>query len=87
MEKGMYDNLSSIKDKYGQLEQKINKLSAEGKFSETVEFSKQLSSIEDIVKTFGEYLKCEKSLNDAKEILSNEKDGELIAFAKEEIKE
>ena len=83
----MYDNLNGIKNKYHELENKINQLSAEGKFNETVEFSKQLSSIEDVVKTFEQYLQYENSIKEAKEILGNEKDEELLTFAKDEIKE
>ncbi len=83
----MYDNLLSIKEKYNNLKLKIEKLSLDGNFNESIPLSKQLSLIEDVVVKFDEYLEIESIIKDAQEIIQNESGKEMVSFAKEEVKE
>ncbi|VEU66226.1 peptide chain release factor 1 [Mesomycoplasma conjunctivae] len=80
----MYNSLLTIKSKYQQLNSLLLSTEVVSDIKKYSEISKEISAIEDIVTAFDEFLKYEKMLFDAKNML-NEKDAEIVLLAKEEI--
>lgn len=87
MELTMYNSLHQIKDKYEKLKAELLNPDIFNDIKKYNKLSKEVNSINDIVQTFSNYLNAENNLNTAKELLSLEKDQELIELAKLEIQE
>ncbi|AKF40909.1 peptide chain release factor 1 [Mycoplasmopsis canis UFG4] len=87
MENTMYKSLTQIKDKYEELEKDLLNPEVIGDIKKYTKINKEINSIKDIVETFYKYLNAESNLKSAKEVLSNEKDEELIELAKIEVQE
>ncbi|BBA22469.1 peptide chain release factor 1 [Mycoplasmopsis bovirhinis] len=87
MELTMYNSLHQIKDKYEKLKAELLNPDIFNDIKKYNKLSKEVNSINDIVQTFSNYLNAENNLNAAKELLSLEKDQELIELAKLEIQE
>lgn len=83
----MYKSLLEIKNKYEELEEKLNLPEVTSNIKKYTSLSKELNSIKEIVDVFKKYLKFEKSKNEANEILKNKNDHEIIQMAKVEIEE
>lgn len=83
----MYKSLLEIKNKYEELEQKLNLPEITSDIKKYTSLSKEISSNKDIVDVFKKYLQFEKSKNEANEILKNKNDDEIIKMAKTEIEE
>ncbi|MFN3406722.1 MAG: peptide chain release factor 1, partial [Caldimicrobium sp.] len=74
-------------DRYTELSHKL--LDPEIMFNQELyaKLAKELASLEEVVKTYQEYKKCLKEIEENKELLEVEKDDELKALIKEEIKQ
>ncbi len=81
----MYNSLLQIKKKYEELEQSLNTQEIISDIQKYNKINKELNSISEIVETFNKYLSAESNFKSAKELLSIEKDEELLSLAKQEI--
>lgn len=84
MEETLYKSLISFKEKYELNEKKLETSEVFNNIKEYTKISKENNSIKEVVSNFKKYLKNEQTIEDAK-IFLNEKDEEMIAFAKDEI--
>ncbi|WP_435130620.1 peptide chain release factor 1 [Mycoplasma sp. 6243] len=85
MEQTMYKSLYQIKEKYQELEKSLEKPEIISDIKKYNKISKEINSIKDIVIVFNKYLDAQENHTQAKEMLSIEKDEEILAFAKLEI--
>ena len=83
----MYKSLLEIKNKYKELEEKLNLSEVMSDIKKYTSLSKEINSIKEIVSIFKKYLNFEKSKNEANEILKNKNDQEIMEMAKSEIEE
>ena len=81
----MHSSLLAIKNKYDELTELLNTPEITGDIKKYTKFSKELNSIEDVVKAYNKLLDYEKTKKDSLEILRTESDAELIEMAKAEI--
>ncbi|MFN3505554.1 MAG: peptide chain release factor 1 [Caldimicrobium sp.] len=79
--------LQTIEDRYGELSHKLLDPEIMSNQELYAKLAKELSSLEEVVKTYQEYKKCLKEIEENKELLEEEKDDELKALIKEEIKQ
>ena len=81
------ERLLQIKKQFEEIEKKLSDPDIISNQEKYTELSKKHSSLLPVVKKINEYLDCKKSYDEAKEIIENENDEELITLAKEDIKE
>lgn len=79
----MIDRLEATLEKYNQLEQELTKPEILSDIKKTREYSKEMSSLEDIVVCYKKYKKVLEDIENTKEMI---KDPELSEIAKEELK-
>lgn len=79
----MLDKLQAIEEKFEQLGQEL--LEVGNDYKRAGEISKERTSLEPLMERAKEYRQAVKSLEEAREILENENDSELIALAKADI--
>jgi len=79
----MLDKLQAIEEKFEQLGQEL--LEVGNDYKRAGEISKERTSLEPLIEKAKEYRQAVKSLEEAREILENENDSELIALAKADI--
>ncbi|AAT27676.1 peptide chain release factor 1 [[Mycoplasma] mobile] len=84
MEDTLYKSLKSIKEKYDSNEKKLLLPEVFNNIKEYTKISKENNSISEIVENFNKFLINEQTIKDAK-ILLDEKDEEMVSFAKNEI--
>nr|WP_318024005.1 peptide chain release factor 1 [[Mycoplasma] collis] len=80
----MYNSLLAIKEKFNELNALLLNQEVLNDIKKYNQINKEIYSIKNIVDTFDKYLAYEKTIAEAKLLLS-EKDQEIINFAKEEI--
>ncbi|NCA66999.1 MAG: PCRF domain-containing protein, partial [Clostridia bacterium] len=83
----MLDKLAQLKKKFLELTALIADseiLSDQTKWQKAV---KEHSALADTMELYEKYLKCQKDLNECKQLLAEEKDAEFYALAEEELKE
>jgi peptide chain release factor 1 len=85
MEKQMYNSLLTIKNKYEELENKLNSPQILNDIKKYTSLLKEINSSKEIVFVFKKYLDYENTKKDATNILRNEVDIELIKMAQNEI--
>ncbi|MDM7202687.1 MAG: peptide chain release factor 1 [Thermodesulfobacteriaceae bacterium] len=78
--------LQSLEDKYIAITQKLSDPETMTNQELYTKLAKELSSLEEIVKTYQVYKKCLKELEENKALLEEEKDEDLRNLVKEEIK-
>ncbi len=78
--------LQAIEDRYTDLSHKLTDPEIMSNQELYAKLAKELASLEEIVKTYQEYKKCLKEIKENKELLEEEKDDELRALIREEIK-
>jgi len=81
----MLDKLTGIEDRYLELERLMSDPANMTDYSKIAEMSKERSSLEEIVEVFREYRKQLQHLDEAKKVLYDESDPDLLAMAKEEM--
>ena len=79
----MIERLEATLEKYQMLEQELTKPEVLSDIKKTREYSKEMSSLEDIVNCYKKYKKVLAGIEEAKEML---KDSEIGDMAKEELK-
>ncbi|AZG68801.1 peptide chain release factor 1 [Mycoplasma struthionis] len=85
MEKTMYESLKSISDKYLEQEKELSNPDIFNDIKKYTKIQKEMADIQEIHEKFQEIIKLEENLLQAKELLSLEKDEDLIKMAKEDI--
>ena len=83
----MYQSLKQIQEKYNELQNKLATPEVAGNIKEYTKLSREANSIKDVVETFNKYETYSIAIEEAKELMSIEKDEEIIAMAKMEIDE
>lgn len=83
----MFDKLESLKKKYEELQQKLYSPEVTSDVKKTVEISKQLSELEEVYNLYKQRKKADSEVKEAKEILENEDDEEMIQIAKEQLQQ
>jgi len=81
----MLDKLQAIEEKYEQLGQEL--LEVGGNYQRAGEINKERVDLESIVEKAREYRQARKSLEEARAMIINENDTELIALAKADVDE
>ncbi|VEU59691.1 peptide chain release factor 1 [Mesomycoplasma neurolyticum] len=80
----MYNSLLTIKNKYKELNNLLLEPKILNDIKKYTQINKEIASIKNIVEKFDKYLEYEKNNKEAK-LLLNEKDNEIVEFAKSEI--
>lgn len=83
----MIKSLIAIRDRYNQLTEWLSDPEVVSDPKKLMKYSKEQSSLAQIVEAFNKYEQMQNDLAAAKQILEEEKDEELREFAKEEIKQ
>lgn len=83
----MFDKLADITRRYDELESLMADPSVTANYDKVIEYSKERSSLEEIVELFRVYKAKYDALEQAKQILMDENDEDLREMAKEEIAE
>lgn len=83
----MFDKLEEVVKRFERLEEKLADPSLYERQAEFKAISEERSNLEEIVRVYLEYKKTKTEIEDAKDILKNEKDPEMREMAKEELSE
>ena len=83
----MLDQLQSLEDRYNKLNDMLSDPEIISDTNKLREYSKEQSGLEDVVVAFREYKDVTTGLKDAKEMLEEESDQDMIELAKAEIDE
>lgn len=78
--------LQALEEKYTDLSHKLSDPEVMSNQELYAKLAKELASLEEIVKTYQEYKKCIKELEENKDLLEEERDEELRALIREELK-
>lgn len=81
----MLNKLKQLKQRYIELTVMVSSSSILADKKEYVRVTKELSGLEDIIQKYDEYLKIEKDVEDAKELIKTETDKEMQEMLNEEI--
>ncbi len=81
----IYDKLEAVVDRYDQLTEKLADPSIYDRQDEFKKISTERSDLEEVVQVYKEYKSFRDDVNEAKEILKNEKDEDMREMAKEEL--
>lgn len=83
----MFDKLEELEKKYNKLQKDLYDPEISSDPQKAMEIWKELSSIEEVYTLYQEYKKDKSQIDEAKEILKNEKDKEMLELAKIELEE
>lgn len=83
----MFDKLESTKNKYEELQKKLYSPEISSDVKKTIEISKELNKIEDVYNLYIKWKNNENQIKEAKEIIAEEDDQEMIDMAKEQLLE
>jgi peptide chain release factor 1 len=83
----MIDKLLPIIQKYEQLRAQSMDQEIISDISKMISLNKEISALQESYDLAQEYKACSQQLDEAKEMLANESDSELLEMAKEEIKQ
>lgn len=78
--------LQALEEKYTDLSHKLSDPEVMSNQELYAKLAKELASLDEIVKTYQEYKKCIKELEENKDLLEEERDEELRALIREELK-
>ena len=81
----MFENLSSLKDKYADLEIKISDPEIINNQEQWQKLMKEHAELSPVVSKYNEYVKSTEDIKGAKDIIANETDEDLRDLAKEEL--
>ncbi|AEM69015.1 peptide chain release factor 1 [Mycoplasma putrefaciens] len=82
-----YEALETMQKRLIQIEQDLQKEEVLKDIKKFTELNKERANLEEVVQKFVEYKTAKQQIQDAKKILENEKDPELIELAKLELEE
>ena len=80
----MIERLELIKQRYNELEEELVKPEVLGDYNKMKSLSKEKSSIEETVKKYDEYVKCESEIQDLKTMVNDPEMGEMAQLELEE---
>lgn len=83
----MFDKLEGVVKRFDELTEKLADPSLYDRKKEFKEVSEERANLEDIVIAFKQYKKVKADIEEAKDILKNEKDADMREMAKEELAE
>lgn len=83
----MFESLLSIKKRYEEMQEQLNDPEVINDIKNYRKISMESNSVKDIVLTFNKFLIHKNAVDEGKEIISNEKDTDLIEMAKMQIDE
>lgn len=83
----MFERLQELEDRYHQLNELLSDPDVVNDVDKLREYSKEQADLEDVVQAFRKYKKVTSERDDAKSMLDDEQDEEMIAMAKDEISE
>lgn len=83
----MLDKLASIETRYDELERLMADPEVSADYEKVVEYSKERSSIQEMVETYRRFKDYQQQLDDARELFHDEGDAELREMARAEIDE
>lgn len=83
----MFNKLSSLEDKYEELEQLLSSPEVINDQNQYQKHAKALSELQEIVNFYREYKKMDKELEEARLMVQEEQDPEVVAMAEAEAKE
>ncbi len=83
----MLDKLAHIEKRYLELREQMMNPDIISDQKKSVQMSREISGLQDIYNLTQEYKKYEKQIEEAKEIIENEVDEDMVDMAKEELKE
>ena len=81
----MWEALKKARDRYAELGRLLSDEKVIGNRKLLMEYSKEMSDLEDVVRTADEYERIEKSIEEAEQIVKTSGDQELVELAKQEI--
>jgi peptide chain release factor 1 len=83
----MLERLQTLEDRYNKLNEMLSDPEIVSDVTKLREYSKEQSSLEDVVQAYREYKDVNSQLNDAKEMLEDKLDAEMYEMVKLEIDE
>jgi len=83
----IFDKLEGVVNRYEQVNEKLADPTIFERQKEYRELTTERSNLEEIVNVYRDYKKVKEDIDEAKDILKNEKDQDLRAMAKEELSE
>lgn len=83
----IFDKLDSVVSRFEKLSEKLSDPSIYDRQDEFKKVSSERANLEEVVEVYKEYRKIKSDLEEAKNILKNEKDEEMREMAKEELSE
>ena len=83
----MFDQLENVEQRYGEITEEMSRPEVASNPDHFQKLTKELHSLEEIVSTYRSYREVDSGLEEAKEILLNSDDLELLEMAKEEQQE
>jgi peptide chain release factor 1 len=81
----MFEKLDAIRERYNELEKLISDPAVMSDYTKIAEYSKERSSLTEIVENFNDYARQLQELEDARRLVQDENDPELYAMAQEEV--
>ena len=83
----MIDKLNAIKDRFNEVSELIVQPEIISDMNRYIKLNKEYKDLEPIVQTINNYIKVLDNISEAKDILKNEKDSELLDLAKMDLDE
>lgn len=87
MDVNMFDKLQNLEDRYNQLTDLLMDPEVINDSNKLREYSKEQSELQEIVEKYRHYKEITQQIEDAKVILSDESDEDMVEMAKEELEE
>jgi peptide chain release factor 1 len=83
----MLDKLQGIETRYLHLQEQVMEPDVMSDMSRYIAINKEISSLQEVYDLVVSYKKCRAQIDEAKEILANETDAEMIEMAEAELEE
>jgi peptide chain release factor 1 len=83
----MLDKLQGIETRYLHLQEQVMEPDVMSDMSRYIAINKEISSLQEVYDLVISYKKCRAQIDEAKEILANETDAEMIEMAEAELEE
>jgi len=81
----MFDKLESTKKRYEELQKKLYSPEVSSDVQKTIEISKELNKLEEVYNLYIKWKQAENEIKEAKDIIENEDDDEMIEMAKDQL--
>jgi len=83
----MFNKLGAIKEKYEQLQKDLCKEEVFSDRKKSIQVQKDINNMEEVYNLYISWLEADNEIKDAKEVISTEKDEEMLELAKEQLDE